>query len=90
LRAACKKIPPAVAKNYDPKILYVSVNKRVNQKFFISTRDGLKNPEPGTLVNTKVTKNNTWEFYLMPTYVNQGKILYFTYFSNKNKDAQIQ
>lgn len=92
VRAACKKIPAQVAKNYDPKLLFVSVNKRINQKFFLRDGNTLKNPEPGTLVNTKVTKSNIWEFYLMPTFVNQGctnPVKYTVLYNSANVKAKI-
>jgi hypothetical protein len=42
------------APNYDPKILYVFINKRITTRFFEKFGNGLINPGPGTLVDSTI------------------------------------
>lgn len=42
------------APNYDPKILYMFINKRITTRFFEKLSDGVINPGPGTLVDSTI------------------------------------
>lgn len=57
----------------EAKFAFVSVNKKVDQKFYIgkSTKEGLKNPEPGSLICSEVS-DATKDFYLVGQKTLQG------------------
>jgi aubergine-like protein len=56
----------------DFKWAFISVNKKTDTKFFELSRDGIKNPPEGTVVDTGITNSQYYEFYIQPQYVNQG------------------
>jgi len=54
-----------------PPITLVVVNKRINQRMFITGRDGqIENPQPGSIIDTKLIEYNKgtekYDFYLVP------------------------
>ena len=52
---------------------FISVNKKTELKFFeITENRNLINPRIGTVIDTGVTNNDYYEFYLQPQYVNMG------------------
>ena len=61
-----RKIP-----GYEPKLVYVVVNKKTNAKLFAEGQRGYENPQPGTLVNSIIIPEDT-SFYLVSHAVTQG------------------
>jgi aubergine-like protein len=56
------------APNYDPKILYVFINKRITTRFFEKIGNGLINPGPGTLVDSTIVQQDgdkIFDFYMV-------------------------
>jgi aubergine len=54
------------------KLLYTMVNTRVKTKFVANQGGRLSNPPPGTVLDHSVTKDNSYEFYMIPTSCRQG------------------
>jgi aubergine-like protein len=55
--------------NYEPKILYIFVDKRINTRFFELDGQNIVNPAPGTVVDTSLVedyKESAYDFYLIP------------------------
>jgi len=61
-------------KNESPKLVYTTVSKRVNARFFHPTRNGIINPSPGTVVDSLVTRRGRSEFFLISQQVRQGTV----------------
>ena len=55
-----------------PKLTFILVNKLVNDKFAISGKHGLKNPEGGLAIVDHVVQHDVANFYLIAQKVNQG------------------
>lgn len=75
---AAKKFEVEAMKNiikdfqgYEPKLVYVIVNKKTNAKFFVQGQRGMENPPAGTVVNSLVIPENQ-SFYLIAHTVTQG------------------
>lgn len=54
---------------YDPKIIYVFVDKRISTRFFAAEGQDIVNPAPGTVVDyglVEETNENMYDFYLIP------------------------
>jgi aubergine-like protein len=48
------------------KLMVVLVNKRVSQRFFnCENPQRLMNPQPGTIVDSQVVANDTYDFFLV-------------------------
>ncbi|XP_066267704.1 piwi-like protein 1 [Branchiostoma lanceolatum] len=60
--------------DYNPKVAWIVVNKRINAKFFAEGQGGLQNPMPGTVVDTEVTKPQWYDFFLVSGSVRQGTV----------------
>lgn len=56
--------------NYNPKILYVFVNKRVNTRLFEKDHDLVMNVAPGTVVDEGIVEHfgndSQFDFYMVP------------------------
>ncbi|XP_018372440.1 PREDICTED: piwi-like protein 1 [Trachymyrmex cornetzi] len=63
-----------IAPNYKPQLSVIIVQKRINTRIFIKGRDGLNNPEPGTIVDSCITRRNYYDFFLVPQNVRQGTV----------------
>ena len=50
------------------------VTKRIQQRFFLKQGSRLTNPPPGTIVDTKVTRDELFDFFLVPQSVGQGTV----------------
>jgi len=61
-----------IAPNYKPQFSVVIVQKRINTRLFIKGRDGLDNSEPGTVVDSCITRRNHYDFFLVLQNVRQG------------------
>nr|AID23631.1 piwi-1 [Hofstenia miamia] len=57
------------------ELAVVVVNKRINQRFFISENNRLENPKPGTVVDNTVTRQMLrLGFFLVPQCTRQGTV----------------
>jgi len=57
----------------NPEFIFICANKRINSKFFQGDslqREGLRNPDQGTVVSDEITTNQ--DFYLISQKTNQG------------------
>ncbi|KAK6732202.1 hypothetical protein RB195_016529 [Necator americanus] len=64
-----------VEKNFKIKLAFIIVTKKVNMRIFKGNPDSrLTNPDPGTVVDSVVTRPERYDFYLVPQYVNQGTV----------------
>lgn len=59
--------------DYKPAICVVVVKKRINSRFLLQS-GGLRNPPPGTVIDTEVTKPNWCDFYLVSQSSRQGTV----------------
>ena len=56
---------------YNPEIVYIVLMKRIDQRFFLNSRDRMENPRAGTYVtDPQICDDST--FYLITSAVNQG------------------
>jgi aubergine-like protein len=58
----------------DPKLVYLIVNKRTNARFYYENGGTITNPPLGTLVDSKVTEKNGYDFYILPANATQGSM----------------
>lgn len=64
-----------VRKDFKIKLAFVIVTKKVNMRIFKGNPNStLTNPDPGTVVDSVVTRPERYDFYLVPQYVNQGTV----------------
>lgn len=64
-----------IAPNYKPKLSVIIVQKRINTRVFVrGPKDSLINPDPGTVVDSCVTRRNYYDFFLVPQNVRQGTV----------------
>lgn len=56
----------------DSKILYITINKRINTKFIRKDGNRFSNPLPGTVLDHSVTKDKAYDFFLVSTQSRQG------------------
>ena len=56
-----KKTFKKFGEDYNPKFAEITVNKRIDDRFFI---DGKTNPSPGTIISKDVISNN-FEFFMV-------------------------
>ncbi|KAK9506113.1 hypothetical protein O3M35_008106 [Rhynocoris fuscipes] len=66
----CRRISP----NYDPKFLFVIVQKRISTRIFMEERNDYVNPSPGTVLDHTVTRKELWDFFLVSQNVRQGTV----------------
>ena len=59
-------------KDEAPKLTFVVVNKRVDDRFAVDTKEGLKNPRGGLVVIDNVVKKDQANFFLVAQNVTQG------------------
>ena len=74
-------------RNYNPKILYTFVDKRINTRFAEKEGDTYKNPAPGTVVDTGLVEhpaNGTFDFYMIPHHATIATALPVHYYVAKN------
>lgn len=72
-----KNIKDAVQRaSVDKKIelVFTVVTKRIQQRFFLKMGRGLNNPPPGTVVDSMVTRDELFDFFLVPQGVSQGTV----------------
>lgn len=77
---SCRRISP----EYNPKLLLVVVQKRINTRIFsLNEREmrtsgpgggGYGNPPPGTIVDHTITRRYLYDFFLVSQHVTQGTV----------------
>jgi aubergine len=65
--------------NYKPKLSMIVVQKRINQRLFLkqtssSSKEPFVNPEPGSIVDNKITRHDQYDFFLVSQHVKQGTV----------------
>lgn len=70
LEEACKQSDP----NYCPKLTFVIVQKRINTRIFQESGNEHKNPEPGFIIDHKITRRYMYDFFLVAQSVRQGTV----------------
>jgi len=64
-----------VKSDYNPKITFIIVSKRINTRFFTGTKPGqYGNPNSGTVVDDVVTLPERYDFFLISQSVRQGTV----------------
>jgi aubergine-like protein len=56
------------APQYDPKILFMFINKRITTRFFEKCNGGVINPGPGTCVDSTIVSKDSdkiFDFYMV-------------------------
>ncbi|XP_032519044.2 piwi-like protein Ago3 [Danaus plexippus] len=59
---------------YKPTLTYIVVQKRINTRIFLKSREGYSNPAPGTIVDYKITRRDWYDFLIVSQKVNQGTV----------------
>lgn len=69
-------------KNYNPQMVYVIVNKKINSRFYYAEKDNpqqgikfiprLSNPPSGSVLMEEMSKDDAFDFHLSAQYVTQG------------------
>ena len=72
-KEAFKRVSP----DYNPKLTFIIVQKRINSKFFriIDGKTGqasMANPQPGSILDHSITSRYLYDFYMIAQHVNQG------------------
>ena len=70
-KSAFKRISP----DYNPKLTFIIVQKRINTKFFRAAPNnpnGVVNAPPGSVLDQKVTNRYMYDFYLISQHVREG------------------
>lgn len=57
-----------------PEFIFAVVTKRIQQRFMQKMGNKLGNPAPGTVVDSKITNSNLFDFFLVPQHVGQGTV----------------
>jgi len=55
-----------------PKLTYIIVNKRINDRFYTEIRGELKNPEGGLIIKSQVTNPQGFDFFMVAQKVQMG------------------
>jgi hypothetical protein len=55
--------------NYDPEIIYLTVNKRTSTRFFDNSTTDPRNAKAGSVIFDELAKNNTMDFHLISQHV---------------------
>ncbi|CAI2386355.1 unnamed protein product [Moneuplotes crassus] len=66
LEKAIKNLKDSGQIEEEPSILFILVNKRIEQRFFTQDRRGnLKNPRRGLVIESKITRTDRFDFYMI-------------------------
>jgi len=82
--------------NYNPKILYCLVDKKINTRLVEKTNDTYSNPAPGTVVDTGLVEhapangNGSFDFYMVAHRATIATALPVHYFVVKNTTPMSQ
>ena len=84
-------------KNYDPEIVYMTVNKKINARFYAGEQNQqnkfvprVSNPNSGSVLVEALSKDESYDFYLAAQLVTQGTCTptHYTIAYNKSKVPQ--
>ncbi|KAL5278937.1 PIWIL2 family protein [Megaselia abdita] len=70
LEEACKQSDP----NYNPLFTFIVVQKRINTRIFMESGNEHKNPDPGYIIDHKITRRYLYDFFLIAQSVRQGTV----------------
>ena len=60
---------------WEPQIAYIVLKKRINQRFFRrNEKNEEDNPHPGTIVDSKITRRDMYDFLLVSQKVRRGTV----------------
>lgn len=60
--------------SFEPKLAFVMVTKRINTRLFEKHGQNLRNPLPGTIADTEITRPEWYDFFLVSQSVRQGTV----------------
>ena len=68
-----KRFRSVVPTNYNPRFVYIVVQKRISTRIMMRQDGGknVENPPPGTILDHTVTRYEFKDFFLVPQAVNQ-------------------
>jgi aubergine-like protein len=71
-----KRFRSVVPTNYNPRFVYIVVQKRISTRIMMRQDRGnnVENPPPGTILDHTVTRYEFKDFFLVPQAVNQGTV----------------
>lgn len=61
-------------KSMELKMAYILVGKKINTRFFRCNGPAITNPSPGTVIDSTVTLEERYDFYLVSQKCNQGTV----------------
>ncbi|NWI90149.1 PIWL1 protein, partial [Pitta sordida] len=61
-----------IGTDYSPRLTVIVVKKRLSARFFLEAGRGLRNPPPGTVVDTVITRPEWYDFFLVSHTVKSG------------------
>ncbi|XP_065206565.1 piwi-like protein Ago3 [Planococcus citri] len=65
---------PVVSADYNPKLTYVIVQKRISARIYARERGGFGNPPPGTIMDHTITRRDWYDYFLVSQNVRQGTV----------------
>lgn len=77
-----------------PQMTLVVVNKRINQRIFIQSKNqnSVENPPPGTIIDSNLVENQNenlcFDFFLVPQQTTQGCVTPTHFFVSLNESAE--
>ncbi|OAD56703.1 Piwi-like protein 1 [Eufriesea mexicana] len=77
--------------SYQPTLTVIVVQKRISTRLFEKFNTGLRNPPPGTVVDSYITKPNLYDFFLISQNIRQGTVSpihYIVIYDNKNMNPE--
>ena len=72
LNDAVKEINSEFKFNRVPSIVYMTVNKKIDSRFFTTNRGQFANPDSGSIIVESLGSQKANDFYLVPQAVTQG------------------
>ncbi|XP_068560124.1 piwi-like protein 1 [Cebidichthys violaceus] len=64
----------SMGQDYEPKLSVVVVKKRISSRFFAHIHGKVRNPPPGTIVDSEVTRPEWYDFYIVSQAVRMGSV----------------
>ncbi|PAA47190.1 hypothetical protein BOX15_Mlig015023g3 [Macrostomum lignano] len=74
VRAVYEAISSFGAQDYRPRLVFLVVQKRINQRLLLQRGTGYTNALPGTVLDHTITRPDMMDFFLVPQHVNQGTV----------------
>jgi aubergine len=91
---AVNKAIESVTTNYNPKIIYCLIDKKINTRLVEKQGDTYANPAPGTVVNTSITEHapgsGSFDFYMVAHKATIATALPVHYFVVQNTTSMTQ